>query len=130
VAVLEYVRDAGALLARLASLTDAGGFLVVSVPNRTSVLRRIEGFLHRHQRLLHGAVALAGMAGSDSYLNLQIQQFTLDTIDRPLQALGFALEGIRYQVSPPGLHAVENHRRIGMNMLLKYRKHARADGCC
>ena|SRR5215475_8302266 len=122
VAVLEYVRDAGALLARLAALTDAGGFLIVSVPNQTSLLRRLEWFLHRHQRLLHGAATLAGLTGSDSYLNLQTQQFTLPTIDRPLQALGFALEGIRYQVSPLGLHAVENHRRIGMNMLLKYRK--------
>ena len=121
VAVLEYVQDAGAMLARLAALTDAGGFLVVSVPNQTSVLRRLEWFLHRHQRLFQGAAAF-GLAGSDSYLHLQTQQFTLPTIDQPLQALGFALEGIRYQVSPPGLHPFENHRRIGMNMLLKYRK--------
>src|SRR4029453_14999791 len=63
VAVLEYVRDADALLARLAALIEAGGFLVVSVPNQTSVLRRLEWFLHRHQRLL-GAAAFAGLAGS------------------------------------------------------------------
>ena len=36
--------------------------------------------------------------------------------------LGFALEKIRYQVSPSALRVFENHRRIGMNMLLKYRK--------
>jgi 2-polyprenyl-6-hydroxyphenyl methylase/3-demethylubiquinone-9 3-methyltransferase len=122
VAVLEYVRDADVLLARLAALTDVGGFLVVSVPNQTSVLRKLEWVLHRHPRLLRGAAAFAGLAGSDSYLHLQTQQFTFHTIDRPLQALGFALEGIRYQVCPSALHAFENHRRIGMNMLLKYRK--------
>jgi ubiquinone/menaquinone biosynthesis C-methylase UbiE len=127
VAVLEYVRDADALLARLASLTDVGGFLVLSVPNQTSVLRKLEWFLHRHSRLFKGATAFAGLAGTDSYLRLQTQQFTLSAIDRPLQALGFALEGIRYQVSPSALCAFENHRRIGMNMLLKYRKRSQPE---
>ena len=122
-AVLEYVQDAETLLGRLAALIDVGGFLVVSVPNQTSVLRRVEWLLHQHPRLLRGA-AFAGIAGQNRYLHLQTQQFTRRTIDRPLQALGFELEGIRYQVSPSALHAFENHPRIGMNMLLKYRKRA------
>jgi SAM-dependent methyltransferase len=136
VAVLEYVRDVDTLLGRLGALTDVGGFLVVSVPNQSSVLRRVEWLLHQHPRLLRGA-AFAGLAGPDSYLHLQTQQFTLRTIDEPLRALGFELEGIRYQVSPSALHAFENHPRIGMNMLLKYRKraqpcatpHGSADAC-
>jgi len=127
VAVLEYVHNADALLAQLAGLIDVGGFLILSVPNQTSLLRRLEWFLHRHRRFLHGAAALAGLAGSDSYLHLQTRQFTLHTVDEPLQALGFTLENIRYQVSPSALRALENHRRIGMNTLLKYRKLAHAD---
>ena len=122
VAVLEYVRDPRAVLTRLAALTDVGGFLILSVPNQTSVLRRLEWFLHRHPRLFLGAASSTGFGGSDSYLHLQTQQFTLQAIDEPLQALGFALEKIRYQVSPSALRVFENHRRIGMNMLLKYRK--------
>lgn len=124
VAVLEYVRDSEALLDRMAALTDVGGFLILSVPNRTSLLRKVEWFLHQHPTLQKGAAAFAGFAG-DSYLHLQTQQFTRNAIDSPLRELGFVLEEIRYLVSPSALRALENNPRIGMNMMLKYRKVSR-----
>jgi 2-polyprenyl-3-methyl-5-hydroxy-6-metoxy-1,4-benzoquinol methylase len=120
VAVLEYVRDPDALLSRMAALTKVGGFLIVSVPNQTSVLRKLEWFLHQHPRLR--SAAFAGLAGTDSYLHLQTQQFTHEAIDQPLRKLGFVAEEIRYQVSPSALRTLENNRHIGMNMMLKYRK--------
>jgi 2-polyprenyl-3-methyl-5-hydroxy-6-metoxy-1,4-benzoquinol methylase len=122
VAVLEYVRAPEALLGHVAALTEAGGFLILSVPNQTSVLRKIEWFLHQHPRLQRRAAALAGLAGSNDYLHLQTQQFTRNAIDRPLRELGFVLEEMRYLVSPSVLRVVENNRRIGMNMMFKYRK--------
>lgn len=128
VAVLEYVRDPNALLGRMAALTEAGGFLILSVPNQTSVLRKLEWFLHQHPTLQKGAAAFAGLAGSDSYLHLQTQQFTHSAIDRPLRELGFVPEEIRYLVSPSALRALENNPRIGMNMMLKYRKRTRPSG--
>jgi SAM-dependent methyltransferase len=128
VAVLEYVRDPNALLHHMAALTENGGFLILAVPNQTSVLRKIELFLHRHPTLRKGAATIPGLAGSDSYLHLQTQQFTRSAIDHALRELGFALEEIRYQVSPAGLRPLENNRGIGMNMLVKYRKCAEP-GC-
>lgn len=122
VAVLEYVRDPDALLCRMAALTKVGGFLILSVPNRTSMLRKLEWFLHQHPRLRSGAAAFAGLAGTDSYLHLQTQQFTHEAVDRPLRKLGFVAEEIRYQVCPSPLRTLENNRHIGMNMMLKYRK--------
>jgi len=128
VAVLEYVRDPNALLSHMAALTEPGGFLILAVPNQTSVLRKIELFLHRHPTLQKGAAVVPGFAGSDSYLHLQTQQFTRGAIDGALRDLGFALEEIRYQVSPTALRALENNRGIGMNMLVKYRRCAASGG--
>jgi 2-polyprenyl-3-methyl-5-hydroxy-6-metoxy-1,4-benzoquinol methylase len=125
VAVLEYVRDPAALLSRMAALTETGGFLILSVPNQTSVLRKIEWFLHLHPTLQKRAAAFAGLAG-DSYLHLQTQQFTRSAIDGPLAELGFVREEIRYLVSPSTLRALENNPRVGMNMMLKYRKRSLA----
>ena len=125
VAVLEYVRDPDALLRRVAALTRPGGFLILSVPNRTSVLRRLEWFLHRHPKLRQRAAAIAGVAesaGSDDYLQLQKRQFTRRAIERPLRGLGFVLEEMRYVVVPSILLAIENHSCIGMNMMFKYRQ--------
>jgi SAM-dependent methyltransferase len=126
VAVLEYVRDPNLLLNHMAALTESGGFLILAVPNQTSVLRKIELFLHRHPTLQKGAAVVPGLAGSDSYLHLQTQQFTRGAIDGALRNLGLVAEEIRYQVSPAGLRALENNRGIGMNMMVKYRKVAAA----
>jgi hypothetical protein len=76
--------------------------------------------------LQKGAAVLPGLAGSDSYLHLQTQQFTRGAIDSALRNLGFIAEEIRYQVSPAGLRALENNRGIGMNMMVKYRKRVAA----
>lgn len=126
--VLEYVEEASLLLATLAAVTAPGGFLILSVPNQKSLLRKVETFVHHHPRLFRGIPMLKHLTGADSYLNFQRRQFSLRWIDREASALGLRLEDAVYQVSPGGLHAFEGHALIGMTMLVKYRKARIANG--
>ncbi len=120
IAVLEYVQDISSLLARLGSLTATGGFMILSVPNRRSVLRQLERLLHRPP--LRTVAVFTGLVRSESYLRFQARQFTLPAVDHSLRQLGFAREEICYQVAPSPLRGFENRDWIGMNLLLKYRK--------
>ncbi|HVO27027.1 MAG TPA: methyltransferase domain-containing protein [Candidatus Margulisiibacteriota bacterium] len=120
--VLEYVEAASRLLATLARVMAPGGFLILSVPNQTSLLRKLEMFVHRHPRLFRGIPMLKPFTEADSYLNFQRRQFTLRWLDREATALGLKLEAVEYQVSPAGLQAFEGHAWVGMTMLVKYRK--------
>ncbi len=120
--VLEYAEDPRSLLAHVASLIEVGGFLLLSVPNQNSLLRKLEQFVHRHPQLFRRLRVLAHLTGPDNYLRLQQHQFTVPPINSLLSELGLRLERSAYQVSPFALRSVENHRHVGMNIILKYRR--------
>lgn len=120
--VLEYVPNAPNLLARLGSVVAPGGVLILSVPNRSSLLRMVETTVYKHPALFRRVPLFAHLTAADSYRRFQIQQFTLSQLSRVLVSVGLELEEARYQVAPPPLQAFDRHRLVGMTVLAKYRK--------
>jgi len=125
--VLEYVPNPSTLLARLAAVVAPGGVLILSVPNRSSLLRLIETTVYRHPTFFRRLPVFAHLTGADTYRRFQIQQFTLSQLSRILASAGLQLEEARYQVAPRPLQALDRHRLVGMTVLAKYRK-AHVDG--
>ncbi|HLB20116.1 MAG TPA: class I SAM-dependent methyltransferase [Gaiellaceae bacterium] len=98
---LEYVEDDAAALRRLAQLLKAGGLLVISVPNRRSVVRLVE-------RTLRGLRAALGRGAPPeaAYLALQRHQYAPEHVDAFLSDLGLFNRRKRYWsvgFSGPGL---------------------------
>jgi len=120
--VLEYVPNASTLLARLGSVVAPGGVLILSAPNRSSLLRMIETTVYKHPGLFKRVPPFAHLTGVDTYRRFQTHQFTLSELSRVLASARFQLEEARYQVAPPPLQALDRHRLIGMTVLAKYRK--------
>lgn len=126
--VLEYVPNASNLLARLASVVAPSGVLILSVPNRSSLLRMVETTVYKHPALFRRVPFFAHLTVADSYRRFQIQQFTLSQLSRVLASAGLQLEEARYQVAPAPLQVLDRHRLIGMTVLAKYRKATTLEG--
>lgn len=81
---LEYVEDDVATLRRLAQLPKNGGLLVVTVPNRGSVVRLVERTLRRLRSTLG-----RGTPPEAAYLTIQRHQYEPEHLDAFLSELGF-----------------------------------------
>lgn len=120
--VLEFVPDMRVLLSRLSARVATGGMLALSVPNRRSWLRSIEGFIHRYPRVFRRFAALEHLTGVDSYLNYQVHQFTHKDLSRIAQNYGLREESHRFHVAPSWLRRVERHENVGMMLIATFRK--------
>lgn len=80
--VLEYVDSPAAALDELQRVLKPGGWLVVSVPNRESIVRR----------LLESAHAISGLAGRawPEYLDWSIHRYTKVEFEETLRQRGFS----------------------------------------
>jgi 2-polyprenyl-3-methyl-5-hydroxy-6-metoxy-1,4-benzoquinol methylase len=63
--VLEFVPDLELVLSRLCSVVRSGGILLVSVPNRSSWLRKIERIVHRHRRMFRSLPTFKHLTGEN-----------------------------------------------------------------
>jgi len=118
--VLEYVADDQELLERLVCLLKPGGFLVLSVPNAGSVLRRVEGFVFRHPTWFFRWLGLLDhVTGPDSYLHHQKHQYRLADLDRRLLKQQAIRTAARFRVAP-SLLGLERCSRVGMTMMVRY----------
>ena len=120
--VLEFVPDLELVLSRLCSVVRSGGILLVSVPNRSSWLRKIERIVHRHRRMFRSLPTFKHLTGEESYLNYQQRQLTLHELTRLVGAYGLRREQHRFHVAPVLFGAVERSERIGMMLLATFRK--------
>jgi 2-polyprenyl-6-hydroxyphenyl methylase/3-demethylubiquinone-9 3-methyltransferase len=84
--VLEYASDPNACLAEFARVLRSGGALLVSVPNRHSIIRRSQAAWHR----------LGGWLGQTwvRYLNYSCNQYSVEEFEAILIAHGFFVEKI------------------------------------
>jgi 2-polyprenyl-3-methyl-5-hydroxy-6-metoxy-1,4-benzoquinol methylase len=82
--VLEYVEDDRTALESMATVLRPNGFLVLTVPNRRGLARRVESLVHR--------VRWPGTG----YLRYQHHQYVPEEIDGALRHLGFEKVGQRF----------------------------------
>jgi 2-polyprenyl-6-hydroxyphenyl methylase/3-demethylubiquinone-9 3-methyltransferase len=100
--VLEYVPDPNACLAEFARVLKPGGLLLVSVPNRNSVVRRIQLAGHR----------LGGLLGQGwcKFLDYSRHQYSTSEFERLLVQAGFSGEKLVPFGGPlPGLAQRSRH---------------------
>jgi 2-polyprenyl-3-methyl-5-hydroxy-6-metoxy-1,4-benzoquinol methylase len=94
--VLEYVPDPGACLTEFARVLKPGGLLLVSVPNRNSIVRRMQLACHRLGSLLGQSVC--------KFLDYSRHQYSRTEFERLLAHAGFSREKLVPFGSPlPGL---------------------------
>jgi 2-polyprenyl-3-methyl-5-hydroxy-6-metoxy-1,4-benzoquinol methylase len=121
--VIEYVDAPQALLKTLAERVRPGGFLIVSFPNDTSVLRTVERWIFKHATLFRALGLFKGITGPESYLHFQKHRFALADISA---ALGLAPARTFCHVAPSVLGKLEHHPRIGMTTIAEFIKPDRA----
>jgi 2-polyprenyl-3-methyl-5-hydroxy-6-metoxy-1,4-benzoquinol methylase len=78
--VLEYIRNDLSVLTAITESLAPGGMLLLSVPNRRSVVRTLERAVHWLRRLTRD---------DDRYLDFQRHQYTPAEIDSRMRELGF-----------------------------------------
>lgn len=121
--VLEYLDDPTAVLQKLSQALVPGGFLIISVPNRTSLLRRFEGFVFRNPAFFEKLGLFPNLRGPQSYLNFQKHQFTLAELDTLLGRWGLARQREYYHAGPPAFaKGLEGSPVIAMTFIAEFRK--------
>jgi 2-polyprenyl-6-hydroxyphenyl methylase/3-demethylubiquinone-9 3-methyltransferase len=113
--VLEYLPDPSACLTEFARVLKPGGLLLVSVPNRNSVVRRV-------QIGCHHVGALLGQSWC-KFLNYSRHQYSRPEFERLLGNAGFSGEKLVPFGSPlPGL--AQRCRHWAPLLMFVARKHA------
>jgi 2-polyprenyl-3-methyl-5-hydroxy-6-metoxy-1,4-benzoquinol methylase len=120
--VLEPVPDLELVLTRLCSVVRSEGILLVSVPNHSSWLHKIDGMIHRHRRVFRPLPTSKHLTGEESYLNYQQHQLKLHELTRLVGANGLRREQHRFHVAPVLFGTAVRSERIGMMLLATFRK--------
>jgi 2-polyprenyl-3-methyl-5-hydroxy-6-metoxy-1,4-benzoquinol methylase len=120
--VLEFVADPAEIIAHLAGLLAADGLLILTVPNRNSYLRRLERFAFDHPSFHRWIPGLNHLALPDCYLQHQTQQFTAEELVHSTKRLGLEMEQLRFHVAPSLCAPIETFEKVGMMILLSFRK--------
>ena len=120
--VLEFVSSPEELIAHLAGLLAVGGLLILTVPNRNSYFRRLERFGFHHPEFSRWLPGLNHLASPDCYLRHQRRQFTAEELSDSSKQLGLDVEDHRFHVAPNLCGPTERFEKVGMMILLSFRK--------
>jgi SAM-dependent methyltransferase len=107
--VLEYVADAARVLGELARVLRRGGRLIVSIPNRRALLRRL-------QKIAHWSTGHCGLAPWPRYIGLSKHEYSRQEFARVLRAGAFEPQAWRYY--GPGLPGALSDTRYGGTLLV------------
>ena len=107
--VLEYVDSPSGVLSELARVLRDSGRLIVSVPNRGAIIRRL-------QKAAHWTTTRCGLAPWPGYIGLSRHEYTRQEFSRVLGASGFAVLAWRY--FGPGMPSVLSDTRYAGTLLL------------
>ena len=120
--VLEFIPDMESAISKLAACMRSGGILILSVPNRQSVLRRSERFIYRYPKSFRQFPKLHHLTSSDSYLSIQQHQLTLAELTSIAESYGLRKEEHLFHVAPQMLGSLERRSSVGMMMMAVFRK--------
>lgn len=87
--VLEYVDAPSQVVSELARVLRDAGRLIVSVPNRRAIIRRL-------QKGMHWTTTRCGLVPYPRYIGLSRHEYTQEEFSRVLAAGGFAVRAWRY----------------------------------
>jgi 2-polyprenyl-3-methyl-5-hydroxy-6-metoxy-1,4-benzoquinol methylase len=120
--VLEYVDDWERLLSGLARLVRPAGFLLLSFPNKLSMLRTAESFVFRRPKLFRLLSLYPKLTRCDSHLAFQRHQFSLREVTQCLSGCGlFKIRSI-YHIAPQMWGKAETFACVGMSCIAGFRK--------
>lgn len=120
--VIEYLERPMELLRSLADLLRPRGVLIVSFPNRSSVLRTLERFVFRNPFVFRCLGLFPHLTGSDSYLKFQKHQFTVAEIEQCLAQKGLRRQRVHCHVAPGVLQGWSTHPALGMTVIAEFRR--------
>jgi len=120
--VIEYVDNAELLVKRLASVIKPNGFLVMSVPNQASLLRRVERFIYNQRQTFRYIPRFKHLTDKENYLQFQKHQFTRNSLNQLSETFGLVPRKYSYQVAPLLMNSLAGQAAIGMTLFVKYRK--------
>jgi 2-polyprenyl-3-methyl-5-hydroxy-6-metoxy-1,4-benzoquinol methylase len=125
--VLEYLDDPVALLEELVQHLRPGGFLILSLPNRRSLVRRLERIvkpaaLRTVERVAAFRRVLPRLAGPEICFRYQKYQFDLANLERFLASRGLRRRKVFYHGAPSLLRVVEEHPAIGDTVIVEFVK--------
>jgi SAM-dependent methyltransferase len=118
--VLEYVDRPFDLIELLADCLKPRGRLILSFPNRSSVLRKIERFVFKYPFLFRPLGIFSHLTAPDSYLNFQKHQFTIQEIDQFLAARGLLRTRVHRCVAPGALRRWSAQPAVGMTIIAEF----------
>jgi len=130
--VLEYVDRYQELLARLCSVLKPGGSLILSVPNKLSLTRKLESLIYRFPWPFKKAGLFPYLTADDSYLRYQVHQFSGPQLNREMARHGATFEQGLYHVllgsraESPLARRLVHHPLFGMTLIARYRKQSKA----
>jgi 2-polyprenyl-6-hydroxyphenyl methylase/3-demethylubiquinone-9 3-methyltransferase len=120
--VLEYLDRPEELITTLLSRLVPGGLMILSFPNRSSVLRKVEWFVFKFPFLFRPCGLFPHLTALDSYLKFQKHQFTVEEIEELLREGKLSLERIRYHIAHPMLARLTRHPAFAMSVIAEFRK--------
>lgn len=82
--VLEYIEDDEAAIQKFVNMLRPGGVLIVSVPNRAGLIRKLEGFVFGIRTLTRNRI----FPGRGEYLKHQKQQYSPFELDLMMRRVG------------------------------------------
>ncbi len=122
--VLEYIDDWQTVFEKMAMVLEQGGTMVISVPNKQSILRGLEGLIYNCRGILKPLGLLPQLTGDDNYLQHQRHQFSASQLERIAKDYGLVLEESVCHVAPSFLGGLDANSLIGMTMILRFKKSA------
>lgn len=118
--VIEYLDEPYKLLQILASRLNHSSFLILSYPNRDSLLRRIEMTVFRYPALFKKLGLFPHLTGPDSYLHFQKHQFESSEIGQFLASKGLLRKRSRSHVAPSLLGPLQGHPAVAMTVIEEF----------
>ncbi len=120
--VIEYLARPKDLLTRLVDRTEPGGVMILSFPNRSSMLRKVERFVYKYPFLFRPWGIFQHLTASDSYLKFQRHQFAVGEIEQFLTERGLNSKRIRYHTAPHLLAPWRAHPSVAMTVIAEFCK--------